>query len=300
MREAFRVARREARRAVRRVLRGSRAAGVRRPRSTEKTTAPTASAAATAAAMRVEPEPAPAVSSARPKSRSPGWATGGGGVGGSASPASSAPPTSSSPSSSSPSPGTGLAAGLLPAEAFGPAAQVTPLTEAQLEQGAAIAGGSAQDLQVDPPECAPAVQGTQPPLDAYDAVAAQVAVLGTTTTVQTLASGGPARDALAPFGIPERCRSVQVSSPQVGTATIGFDELDVPDLGDGSAGTTYTTTATAPDGTQVTVPALVGVVQDGERLLVLLTTDTSGGRLDPTAFTDLLRQASDTAAAALD
>ncbi len=226
----------------------------------------------------------------------------GGEVEGSASPASSAPPTSSSPSPSpsSPSPGTDLAAGLLPAEAFGPAARVTPLTEAQLEQGAAAAGGSAQDLQVDPPECAPAVQGTQPPLDAYDALAAQVAVLGTTTTVQTLASGGPAEDALAAFGIPEQCRVVQVTGPQVGTATIGFDELDVPDLGDGSAGITYATTATGPDGTQVTVPALVGVVQDGERLLVLLTTDTSGGRLDPTAFTDLLQQAHDTQAAALD
>lgn len=214
-------------------------------------------------------------------------------------------PSSPSPSpspypSSPPSPGTDLAAGLLPAEAFGPAAQVAALTEAQLEQGAAAAGGSAQDLQVDPPECAPAVQGTQPPLDAYDAVAAQVAVLGTTTTVQTLASGGPAEDALAGFAIPEQCRSVQVTGPAIGTATIAFDELDVPDLGDGSAGVTFATTATGPDGTQVTVPALVGVVQDGERLLVLLTTDTSGGRLDPTAFTDLLRRAHDTQAAALD
>jgi hypothetical protein len=225
----------------------------------------------------------------------------GGEVEGAASPASPASSAaSSSPSSSPSSAGTDLAAGLLPAEAFGPAAQVTPLSEAQLEQGAAAAGGSAQDLRVDPPECAPAVQGTQPPLDAYDAVAAQVVVLGTTTTVQTLASGGPAADALAAFGVPEQCRSVQVTSPQVGTATLGFDELDVPDLGDGSAGITFTTTATGPDGQQVTVPALVGVVQDGERLLVLLRTDTSGGRLDPTAFTDLLRQASDTAAAALD
>ncbi len=228
----------------------------------------------------------------------------GGEVEGAASPASSAPASSSSssspPSSSPSSGGTDLAAGLLPAEAFGPAAQVTPLSEAQLEQGAAAAGGSAQELQVDPPECGPAVQGTQPSFAEYDAVAAQVAVLGTTTTVQTLASGGPATDALADFGVPEQCRSVQVTSPQVGTATIAFDEIDVPDLGDGSAGLTFTTTATGPDGQQVTVPALVGVVQDGERVLVLLRTDTSGGRLDPTAFTDLLQQASDTAAAALD
>ncbi|MGY1606273.1 hypothetical protein [Geodermatophilus sp. SYSU D00700] len=223
----------------------------------------------------------------------------GGEVGGTASPASST--ASSAPASGSPASGTDLAPGLLPADAFGPGAQVTPLTEAQLAQGAAAAGGAAGDVQVTPPECAPAVQGTQPSFDEYDDVAAQVAVLGTVTTVQALASGGPAEDALAGFGEQlEGCRSVQVTSPQVGTVTVAFDELTVPDLGDGSAGVVFTTTATGPDGQQVTVPALVGVVQDGERVLVLLTTETSGGRPDPTAFTGLLEQAYDTQAAALD
>ncbi|MGY1670427.1 hypothetical protein [Geodermatophilus sp. SYSU D00710] len=224
----------------------------------------------------------------------------GGAVEGTASPASST--ASSAPASGSPASGTDLAPGLLPADAFGPGAQVTPLTEAQLAQGAAAAGGAAGDVQVTPPECAPAVQGTQPSFDEYDDdVAAQVAVLGTVTTVQSLASGGPAEDALTAFGEQlAGCRSVQVTSPEVGTVTIAFDELTVPDLGDGSAGIVFTTTATGPDGQQVTVPALVGVVQDGERVLVLLTTDTSGGRPDPTAFTGLLEEAYDTQAAALD
>ncbi|MGY1792919.1 hypothetical protein ACI796_02895 [Geodermatophilus sp. SYSU D00525] len=220
-------------------------------------------------------------------------ACGGDEVRGTASPA--------SPSSSSPSAGTDLAPGLLPAEAFGPGAQVTPLTEAQLEQGAAVAGGATEDLQVTPPECEPAVQGTSPSFDEYDDVAAQVAVAGTVTTVQALASGGPAEDAPAGFGQHlEQCREVQVSAPQIGTVTIAFAELDVPDLGDGSAGISYTTTVTGPDGQQLTVPALVGTVQDGERVVVLLRTDTSGGRPDLTAFTGLLEQAYETQAAALD
>ncbi|PWW23599.1 hypothetical protein JD79_02774 [Geodermatophilus normandii] len=231
-------------------------------------------------------------------------ACGGEDVEGTASPASSSASSSSSSSSSSASPsssGTDLTPGLLPADAFGAGAQVTPVTEAQLAQGAALAGGSAADLQVIPPECQAAVQGTQPSFDEYDDVAAQVAVAGTTTTVQALASGGPAEDALAGFGDRlDGCSQVQVSSPEAGTATVSLQEIDVPDLGDGSAAIGVTTTATGPDGQQVTVPALLGVVQDGERVVILLRTDTSGGRPDPTAFADLLEQAHETQAEALD
>jgi hypothetical protein len=226
-------------------------------------------------------------------------ACGGADVEGTASPASSS--SSASSSAGSQSSGTDLTPGMLPAEAFGTGAQVTPVTEAQLAQGAAVAGGSAADLQVTPPECQEAVQGTQPSFDEYDDVAAQVAVAGTTTTVQALASGGPAEDVLDGFDDRlDGCSQVEVSSPQVGTATIALEEIDVPDLGDGSAGIGFTTTATGPDGQQVTVPALLGVVQDGERVVILLSTDASGGRPDPTAFAELLEQAYDTQADALD
>jgi hypothetical protein len=213
---------------------------------------------------------------------------------------SSGSPASGSSSAGS-SAGTDLTPGLLPAEAFGAGAQVTPVTEAQLRQGATTAGASTEGLEVTPPECASAVQGTQPSFDDYDDVAAQVAVSGTTTTVQALASGDPAEDALAAFGDQlDRCSQVQVGSPQVGTATVTFQRLDVPDLGDGAAGVTFTTTATAPDGTQQTVPAHVGVVQDGDRIVLLLTTDATGATPDPTAFTALLQQAYDAQADALD
>ncbi|MEX5720005.1 hypothetical protein [Geodermatophilus maliterrae] len=236
-------------------------------------------------------------------------ACGGDDVGGTASPASTssaaassaAAESSASPAGASASGGTDLAPGLLPAEAFGAGAQVTPLTEQQLAQGAALAGGSVEGLEVSPPECADVVQGTQPSFDEYEDVAAQVAVLGTTTTVQALVGGGPAADALSTFEPPrDGCTSVQVTSPEIGTAIVDYAELDVPDLGDGSAGASVTTTVTGPDGQPLSVPALVGVVQDGERALVLLSTDTQGGTPDPAAFADLLQQAFDAQAAALD
>ena len=76
------------------------------------------------------------------------------------------------------------------------------------------------------------------------------------------------------------------------------------DLGDGAAALRYTTSATTPDGTHVTVPVLVGAVQDGDRLVVLISlADPTGGAaaggtatptpaaLDPVAFTDLLQEA---------
>ncbi|SDC74072.1 hypothetical protein SAMN05660690_2364 [Geodermatophilus telluris] len=214
---------------------------------------------------------------------------------------SSASSSESSAASSSAAGGSDLAPGLLPADAFGPGAQVTPVTEAQLQQGAALAGGSAAGLQVDPPECAALVQQSQPSFDEYEDVAAQVAVLGTTTTVQALVSGGPAGEALAGLGErPAGCDSVQVTPPEVGTVQIDYGPLDLPDLGDGTGGTAFTTTAVGPDGQQLVVPALVGVVQDGERAVVLVSTDTQGGTLDPTAFSALLQQAYETQAESLD
>ena len=237
-------------------------------------------------------------------------ACGGGDTEGTASPAAASSAAGSSATSSaagSPSAGpasadgTDLAPGLLPAEALGAGAQVTPVTESQLAQGAALVGGSTEGLEVSPPECADVVQGTQPSFDEYEDVAAPVAVLGTTTTVQALVAGGPAADAVAGFEPPrDGCTSVQVTSAQVGTATVDHADLDVPDLGDGSAGASVTTTVTGPDGRLLSVPALVAVVQGGERALVLVSTDTQGGTPDPAAFTALLEQAFDAQAAALD
>ena len=72
----------------------------------------------------------------------------------------------------------------------------------------------------------------------------------------------------------------------------------------------YTTTVNVPNGTHATVPALIGAVQDHDRLLVLLhleTGDLAGegaavgaAPADPAAFTDLLEEAYEAQAEALD
>jgi hypothetical protein len=227
---------------------------------------------------------------------------GGEDVAGTASPASGQSSSSAAATtSSSGGGGVDLAAGLLPAEAFGPGAQVVPVLQEQLEQGAALAGGSLEGLQVTPPECAAAFEQSQPSFDAYDDVAAQVATVGATTTVQALVTGGPAAEAVSGFEAPaEGCTTIEATSPQVGTVTVTYAELDLPDLGDGTAGVSATTTVTGPDGRQLTVPSLLAAVQDGERALVLVSTSVAGGPLDEAAFAGLLEQGYDTQADALD
>ncbi|MGY1814815.1 hypothetical protein [Blastococcus sp. SYSU D00820] len=216
---------------------------------------------------------------------------------------SSAPSSSesSAPASTSEAEGGGdLSAGLLPAEAFGPQAQVQELTQEQLEQGAVSAAGALDGAQITPPECAAALQTTQPQFDQYDDLAAQVAVVGTTATVQLLASGGPEVAFEDVEGQLANCSQVTVATPQ-GTATASLQALEVPDLGDGAVGLSTTTTGAGADGSQVTVPALVGIVQDGERQLILISTAPQGdAQLDPAAFTALLEQAYETQAEALD
>jgi hypothetical protein len=210
----------------------------------------------------------------------------------------------SAQASAKPEPEADLASGLLGAEAFGPTAVVTAVSPEQLEQGAALSGDLG-DVQVTPPECDAAVQGTQPNLDDFDDVAAVSAAEETSVVVEMLIRGGPVEgtiDQLASAA--ERCPQVQVSSPQTGDATVTFEQLPVPDLGDGAAALRFTTVVALPDGTQVSVPALLGAVEDGDRLVILtsLAPDPAAAAvpLDVATFTSLLEQAYETQADALD
>jgi hypothetical protein len=204
-----------------------------------------------------------------------------------------------------------LASGLLPAAAFGPGATVTAITREQLQQGAGLVGTGAQAPQVTPAECAAAVKGAQPTFADFEDVAAESATAGPATTVEVLVRGGPTDDAVALLAdAARRCPQAQLTSPQFGQATVTFENLPVGDLGDEAALLRFTTAVTLPAGGQATVPALVGAVRDGDRLLVLTTLDTSGiagaaaapgaPGLDPAAFGDLLQQAFHAQADALD
>jgi hypothetical protein len=209
--------------------------------------------------------------------------------------------SSSSSAGGSSQAGTDLTPGLLPAEAFGAGAQVTPVTEQQLAQGSMAATGSMAGAQITPEACAAAVKGTQPQVDQFDDLAAQVAVRGSTTTVELISLGGPVDDVVPEFSQQvAACPEAQVSSPEIGTATIRFTTMEVPDLGDGAAAVSFTTVATTPGGAQVTVPAIMGLVRDGDRLVTLVATDPQGGTLDQAAFTALLEQAYEVQAAQLD
>jgi hypothetical protein len=215
--------------------------------------------------------------------------------------------SSSAPAEETPEPD--LASGLLPASAFGPQASVVAISLEQLQQGAGVAASGAAGLQITPEACATAVKGTQPKFDAFDDVAAQNSTIGTAATVEVIVRGGPIKDAVDQLAAAaDRCPQAQVTSPQIGSATITFERLPVDDLGDGAALLRYTTVVSLPDGTQASIPAIIGAVQDDDRLLVLMNIDAGGaapgttpaGGPDPAAFADLLAQAYDTQAAALD
>lgn len=198
-----------------------------------------------------------------------------------------------------------LASGLLTAEAFGPDAVVASVSPEELREGAGLAA-SFSDVQVTPEACNGAVQGTQPDLKDFDDIAAVSATEGTTVVVEMLVRGGPIEgtvDGLADAA--ERCPEARISSPEIGEATVMFEDLPVADLGDGAAAVRYTTVVAMPDGTSLSVPALLGAVEDGDRLLVLtsLAIDPTGAEvppLDADAFAALLERAYETQAAALD
>jgi hypothetical protein len=200
---------------------------------------------------------------------------------------------------------------LLPASAFGPEASVVAVTAEQLQQGAGLAAASVENLQVTPKDCAAAVAGTQPEFDEFDDVAAEAATLGSAVTVEVLVRGGPIEDAVDRLAAaPERCPTAQISSPEIGQAALTFEALPVDDLGDGAALLRYTTTVSLPDGTQANIPALIGAVQDGDRLLIMTSLDAGaaapGGAAgapaappDPAAFAALLTEAYEVQADAL-
>ena len=204
---------------------------------------------------------------------------------------SSPTPTSSSPATPAPTEdASALAAGLLPAVAFGPEATLTPLTREQLRQSAGLAADPAS-LDVSPKSCAEVLSSTQPPIDDYEDVAAQSATVGATTTVEVLLQGTGTSHAVSTLAdAVKNCPEAQVSSPELGKATLTFETLDAPAAGDAVAAVRYTTTLTQ-GGQEVSVPALVGLVQDGDRVITLLTIATDGSSPDAAAFTSLLQQA---------
>jgi hypothetical protein len=178
---------------------------------------------------------------------------------------------------------------------------VTQVSAQQLQQGTGVAGESVRDAQITPPACDAAVKSTQPPSGDLPGMVAQVAVdqASGSSTVEVLAQGDGVTGTVSQVADQiAACPQATLTTPQF-TATITFTPLDVPDLGDGSAGISFTTAVSTPGAAPVTVPALLAFVVDGDRL-VALTTVSEGAAPDPAAFTALLQQAFRTQADALD
>ena len=215
--------------------------------------------------------------------------------------------SSSSPSSSSAGGSTGplddvedLSAGLLPADAFGAGARATPMTTDEFEQQSELGGLGLGDVTITPEACAPAVEQVQPGLEDMVGLGAQTVAVGAGAVVEILAEGPGFTEGIEQLATTvETCPQATITAPQIGTATVAFTALDVPELGDGSAGVTMTLTLPGPDGQPLTVPVLLAMAADGERLVSLTATDPTGVS-DPAAFVALMQQAFDHQATALD
>jgi len=213
--------------------------------------------------------------------------------------------TDPAPSSAGESPGAldddvaDLSAGLLPAEAFGTGARATPITADQLEQQSQLGLGLG-DVTITPESCAPVVEQVQPGLEDVVGLGAQTVTTGTGAVVEILAEGAGFTDGVEQLASTvETCPQATITAPQIGTATVVFTALDVPEVGDGAAGLTMTMTLPGPDGQPLTVPLLLAMAADGDRLVSLTATDATGAS-DPAGFAALLQQAYDHQAAALD
>lgn len=215
------------------------------------------------------------------------------GDGGQAGAASSSAPASSSAAESSAPSNDELSAGLLPAEAFGPDSQAVTVDLRELSSSGA--GGLPAGGTVTPPDC----QQDLGPLDLTSAdfgtVVAQTVTTPAAVAVEVLAEDDQiSADSENGFDdLLAKCSHLQVAAPDGSTATVDFQPLQVPDVGDASDGVTFTVTAAGPDGSTTSVPCLLAVAVKDHRLVFLEQVSADGAPLDPAAFSGLVQQAYD-------
>lgn len=235
-----------------------------------------------------------------------------GGNGGSSGQAASGSSSSSSAASSSASgpKESPLTKGLLSPSAFGSQANVTSMTLQQFQQATASKLSQASGLKVDPPQCADALKSTQPDPNKIKDLVAEAATAQSggqgTVTVEAIATGDVVDGATGKLDdAAQNCPKITITSPQLGQATVEFSKIDVSKISGKAAAVQSTTTITSPGHSAVTVPALIGAVQDGDRLVLLMNAEAnnpaaaqSSGAAQPSvappdtaAFTSLLQKA---------
>jgi hypothetical protein len=209
-----------------------------------------------------------------------------------ASESSASAPASEEPASEEPAAtDDDLAAGLLPAEAFGPAAQVVEVDVR--EEISTATSVLPEGATVTPAECTEGLGKIQPDAADVEAVAGQTAETPRTLTVELLLEDGTVEAGSATDfeDLLARCSRMDLTVPGGGSGTMELRSFEVPDVGDVSQGIAFTVTVAAPDGSAVTVNALMGLTVQDQRMLLLQQLAVDGAPLDEAAFADLFQQA---------
>jgi hypothetical protein len=168
-----------------------------------------------------------------------------------------------------------LSKGLLSPSAFGSQATVVTMTLQQFQQATQGKLSQAADLKVDPPQCADALKSTQPDPNRIKDLVAEAATAENggqgAITVEAIATGDLVDGATGKLDAAvQDCPKITITSPQIGQATVEFSKIDVSKVAGKAAAVQFTTTITPPGHSAVTVPALVGAVQDRDRLVMLI------------------------------
>jgi hypothetical protein len=226
------------------------------------------------------------------------------GCGGGETPTAPAAATQPAAAPAADSDGGDLAAGLLPAEAFGDGATAMAVPLDHLRAMAPMAAAPLGGVDVEPATCLSAVQAVLPQLAAVDDAAVQVARAAGTVSVEALAVPSAPVEAVAELQrMATACSGVDVTAERYGSAHVTVAPVALPpdsSLPDRTAVVAITVTATGTDGRSWSGTALAGVVQDGDRVLALAQAAPQGGDVSSASFTDLLQQAYQTQADALD
>lgn len=186
----------------------------------------------------------------------------------------------------------GLPAALLPPGAFGPGVQVTHLPAGELTRAQGMAGaatGVLSRVQLDPPQCEAALRQAVTALSSARDAAGEVARGTGTFTAELLVASSPQSDVASRLtAAASTCASAGAGTAQDGSAAVRLTPLRVP-LADGAVAMAVSVTG-RPGAAASAHGGLIGLVQDGDRL-VLLAQGASAGEPDSAAFTGLLARA---------
>jgi hypothetical protein len=212
-------------------------------------------------------------------------------------------------SSATPTASSDLAAGLLPAEDFGEDADVdllpfdgVPGFDHWGHWGDWGHHWGDEDESATPTECQTALDEAATQFGDVQDAAGQVARADGTRTFEVLAVPAESMDVVGQFqAVVGACGDVSLTDQDGdeghGDATVSIEPLQ--GLPGGMAGVSVTFSGTYTDGSWAAT-ALIGVAQDGDRVLVLAQMSHDDTALDPAAFTTLLQRAYDVQADALD